>query len=283
MPIDSNPLSLDFFGIEVEITTPDLESLTLLSGNYSFFLTQRSNPILKYDVSRCVNSGFEVLGSNGAWWLASDDGDFLFQMEKEITIEAQKHRSELYFLHAAVLEYDGLGLLLVANSGGGKSTTTWALCHHGFRYLSDELAPIDLKRLEVFPYPHALNLKRQPPSPYELPQQTVRTSRTLHVPINALPSGVNGAPTRLAAIFFVSYRSDGGFPRATPISQAQAATRLFASALNPLAHVGEGLDGVIDIASRCTSFELVTNNLAQTSAVVKQTMDIVGKNARSTS
>jgi hypothetical protein len=275
--IDSSPLSLDFFGIEVEIATMDLECLRLLSGNYGFFQAPPKNPVLRYEVARCPEGRFEILRSDGVLLLASDDGDFLFQMEKEITIEIQKHRSDLYFLHAAALERDGLGFILVAESGGGKSTTTWALCHHGFRYLSDELAPIDLNRLEISPYSHALSLKRQPPSPYELPQQTVRTSRTLHVPVTALPGGANASTARLAAMFFVSYRPDQELPRATPISRAEAATRLFANALNPLAHPEEGLDGVLQIATRCSSFELITNDLAQTCTVVKQTMDSLKK------
>jgi len=271
--IDSWPISLDFFGIEVEVATADRDCVKLLSGNFGFFQTQAKNPLLKYGVTRNGEGGFEILRSTGPSLLASDDGDFLFQIEKEITIEIQKHRSDLYFLHAAVLDYYGLGLILVANSGGGKSTTTWALCHHGFRYLSDELAPIDLKLLEVFPYSHALSLKRQPPSPYRLPNETIRTCRTLHIPVAALPGRVSGAPTRLAAMFFVSYRPDHESPRAMPISRAEAATRLFANALNPLAHPGEGLDGVLEVAACCSSFELVTNDLAQTCAVVKQTME----------
>src|SRR5262245_22743277 len=149
----------------------------MLFGNYSFFSTHPKNPILKYAVTRNGEGGFEILRNTGSPLVASDDGDFLFQMEKEITIEVQKRRSDLYFLHAAVLDYNGLGLMLVANSGGGKSTTTWALCHHEFRYLSDELAPIDLKTLEAFPYSHALSLNRDPPSPYSTPTETIRPSR----------------------------------------------------------------------------------------------------------
>jgi hypothetical protein len=269
--IESATLSLDFYGIEVEITA-DRESVKMLFGNYSFFSTHPKNPILKYAVTRNGEGGFEILRNTGSPLVASDDGDFLFQMEKEITIEVQKRRSDLYFLHAAVLDYNGLGLMLVANSGGGKSTTTWALCHHEFRYLSDELAPIDLKTLEALPYSHALSLKRDPPSPYSLPNETIRTSRTIHIPVSALPGGSKGVPSCLSAIFFVSYRPDLNSPSATPISRTEAAARLFANALNPLAHPGEGLDGVLEITDHCSSFQLATNNLAQTCALVKETM-----------
>jgi hypothetical protein len=90
-----------------------------------------------------------------------------------------------------------------------------------------------------------------------------------------LPGGSKGVPTCLGAIFFLSYRPDLKSPSATPISRTEAAARLFANALNPLAHPGEGLDGVLEIAARCSSFELVTNDFAQTCALVRQTMESV--------
>jgi hypothetical protein len=271
MDFASCALSFDFFGIEVEVAAADADCKALLSGNYGSFATQAQSPALTYSVNKCGDGAFEI--SRGADYslLASDDGDLLFQLEKEITIEIQKLRPDLYFLHAAVLEYHGVGLMLVAQSGGGKSTTAWALSHHGFRYLSDELAPINLRTLQVLPYPHALGLKNLPPSSYSLPPETIWTSRTLHVPVDALPGGEQTAPTCLSAIFFVSYRP-GQKPSAIPISRAEAAVRLFANALNPLAHPGEGLDGVLEIAERCSSFELVTSDLPQTCAVVKETM-----------
>ena len=137
MAIESTSLSFDFFGVEVEIATADPGCRKLLSGNFGFFETRRKNPALSYVVCNTGDGAFEVIRKTQSFLSASDDGDLLFQMEKEITIEIQKRRPDLYFLHAAVLDYSDLGLLLVANSGGGKSTTTWALSHHGFQYLSD--------------------------------------------------------------------------------------------------------------------------------------------------
>ena len=86
---DSAPLSFDFFGIEVEVATADPDCRKLLSGNYSSFETQPKNPSLAYSVHKCSGGDFEI--SRGTEWslLASDDGDLLFQLEKEITIEIQ--------------------------------------------------------------------------------------------------------------------------------------------------------------------------------------------------
>ncbi len=49
----------------------------------------------------------------------------------------------LLLFHAGCLERDGLGLLLPATPGAGKSTLTAALAHRGWRLLSDEFGVCD--------------------------------------------------------------------------------------------------------------------------------------------
>jgi hypothetical protein len=117
-------------------------------------------------------------------------------LKKELTIDLQKIRRELYFLHAASLSLAGQGLLIVAASGRGKSTTAWALLHHGFDYLSDELAPVDLGSLRVQPYPHALCLKKAPPLPYSLPERTLRTSFDSARAVTQLPNSAVSHATK---------------------------------------------------------------------------------------
>jgi len=53
-----------------------------------------------------------------------------FLLEKELTIELQKIRRELYFLHAAALSLADKAFLNRGSPGTGKSTTVWALLHH---------------------------------------------------------------------------------------------------------------------------------------------------------
>jgi hypothetical protein len=204
--------------------------------------------------------------------IASDPGELLFLFDKELTVELEKQRPDLYFVHAAVLAFGNEAVMLVGKSGSGKSTTTWALLHHGWRYFSDELGPLDLQTGEVYPYPHALCLKDVPPGSYPLPQNTLYTARALHIPTAALPSEVGEGPAPLSAIFFVQYQPKAAGPIVQPLSKAEAAAHLFANALNPLAHVGDGLDGAIQVVTRVASLKLFSADLTATCALVKATL-----------
>jgi hypothetical protein len=193
---------------------------------------------------------------------ASDDGNFIYLFEKELTIELQRHRPDLYFLHAAALELGGKAILLVAPSGGGKSTLAWGLLHHGFHYLSDELAPVNLQSMSVTPYPHALCLKNEPPRGYPLPSGILRTRLTLHVPTTKLPDRTLLRPVRLGAVLFLEYCPAENTPASLQqVSKGEAAARLFTQALNPLAHGEDGLAAAAAIACQAVCYRLRFNDL----------------------
>jgi hypothetical protein len=140
--------------------------------------------------------------------IASDPSEFLFLFEKDMTIELQRLRRDLYFIHAAVLTFAGKAFMLMGESGSGKSTTTLALSNHGCRYLGDKLGSVDLQTMTVYPCPHALCLKAKPPLSYPLPAMTLHTSRRLHMRVEGLPSGIGQGSALLIAIFFVHYQPE---------------------------------------------------------------------------
>ena len=154
--------------------------------------------------------------------------------------------------------------LLVGESGNGKSTTAWGLLHHGFRYLSDELSPIDLTTLQVHAYPHALCLK-QPPPVYPLPANRVLDlGATLHVPVDALPGALAAGPCDLGAVIFVRYGGHRPAPLLRAIGPAEAGARMYTCTLNALAHPDQGLDAVLHVAERIPGFALDSADLRTT-------------------
>lgn len=169
-------------------------------------------------------------------------------VEKELTIQLQLRRPELFFLHAAAVARDQRCLVISAPSGVGKSTLCWTLCHNGFSYMSDELAPIDLDSMQAYGYPHAVCLKRATEGAPGIPAATLKTESTLHVPVEEIPGHALQDPVSIGAVVFLIEAAGSGRPRLSRISTPEGAARLYANGLNQLAHDRDGLRAAARIA-----------------------------------
>jgi hypothetical protein len=203
---------------------------------------------------------------------AADAGDLLALLEQDVTVELQRRRSDLLFLHAAALSWRGRVCLLAADAGSGKSTTSWGLLHHGFGYLSDELAPVDPASLLVLPYPHALCLK-QAPAAYPLPAQALHLGRTIHVPTRVMPGPTVVEPQPLGAIFLLRHDPEGDAPELRRLGPVEATARAYVTALNALAHPGRGLDATLRIATSVPCFAVTSTALAPTCALIRAAVE----------
>lgn len=208
-----------------------------------------------------------VANPSGSTWIVrggeeSEDcesiADVVYFVEKILTIELQLLRPDLYFLHAAAIALDGNVTLLVGESGAGKSTLCWDLCHAGFSYLSDELAPVSIDTRAVEPYPHAICLKAVAEGIPPIPSASIQTSRTLHIPTEFIPHVNNAGPFVLGAIVFLrkTAESDSPSPNIGPLDSSEAAARIYANALNQLAHEREGLSAAVTLAKTVSCYQL---------------------------
>jgi hypothetical protein len=189
-----------------------------------------------------------------------DLGDLLFLLDKDLTIELQQQRRDLYFVHAGVVAFRGAAVAFVAPSGTGKSTTVWTLLADGFKYVSDELLPVDLATGQILPYPRAVCLKTLPPGIRSFPRNTITTGRLHYVPTKARATVAPSDTALLRAIFFLERPENGARPRITSLRIAEAGARVYANTLNALAHPNFGLDGAVRIAehARCYHVRLGT-------------------------
>lgn len=271
MPTDD--LYFSILQVPYRIRCTDLHLRGLLRVNYGCFETAPFESATFYAVDLQPDGKLALHSQrSGVIWCASgeaDDYQFIYAIEKDITLHLQETRPELFFVHAAALERHGRCMIITAASGTGKSTTTLALQRHGFRYLSDELAPIDLRSGSVFAYPHALCLKSVPPVPYQELPDHLATEYTLHVPASALALGGMDAASPLGALVFLSRDPADARSRLTDISVAEATARLYANALNTLAHANTGLDAALAIAASVPRFHLQSGDLAQTCALLE--------------
>src|SRR6266850_2159083 len=234
-----HPLCFAVLDRSVRVDCADSALRAVLAANYAAMAELKEDVRfdLHYHVERSGQSPGFVLSRQGeSAQIADDAGDLLFLLEKDLVVELQRKRPDLLFLHSAALDWKGKACLLAGESGAGKSTTTWALLHHDFGYLSDELSPIDVDTLRVHAYPHALCLKQPTAPPYSLPAYALSLGRTIHVPTGTMPRSAVLDPRPLAALFVLKYSPGLHTPTLRAIDAAEAAAHLYVNTLNALAH-----------------------------------------------
>ena len=252
-------------GCKITVRCEDQASFDLLRECYSAFLQEPSS------ISRAeLVCQISLSEGDDGWLLQCEDGrihclntaDLLYDFEKTMTLWIQRQRTELFFTHAAALSLDDRCVVISGASGSGKSTLAWSLCHQGFAYLSDELAPIHPTLMHVEPYPHALNLKNEPLAGPSLPRSTIRTNATMHVPAYELHGHSLDQPCRIGAMLFIDSSRNGFSLETRQISSAEAAARLYSNGLNQLANIGDGLPAATRIARSVPSV-LVTGGTVE--------------------
>ena len=96
-------------------------------ANYGAFQEAGDDSDIEYTVGRYPSGGFYIARGNET--LVEESGDeaidylVVYLLEKTITIDLQHLRTDLYFVHSSALERGGRVIMIVAESGTGKSTT----------------------------------------------------------------------------------------------------------------------------------------------------------------
>jgi hypothetical protein len=219
----------------------------------------------EYSIEGTARGPFGVSSLGTALVLHTVD-ELLFHLDKSITIDLQHLRPDLLFVHGAGLACGGRVAVLSAPPGTGKSTLTLVARQFGLEFFSDELAPIDLHQLTVYPYPRATYLKSRPPPPHSLPSSAIDHGGRYHVPL--LPGAAPRDSAAVGALIFLR-RGHERLTGLQPISAASGATQLIANTLNLLAHPAAGIDAAVALSRAVRCFELDTTDLLAASEAVQ--------------
>jgi hypothetical protein len=212
-----------------------------------------------------IENRFEVSRPGSNFHLSAKDiGQLIHFLEGDLVVQLQLLRSDLLFLHSAVVSDGKEAHLFTGPSGAGKSTLCWGLLHHDFQYLSDELAPIFPEQASVSPYSHALCLKSVPPAAYPTPDEAIVTHRGIHIPLPAMPTPPLVCDQPIGSIFFVEYQPRNEKASIEQLGHAEAATRLYPNILNALAHSNDGLDAALQLTRDVECYRVDAADLADT-------------------
>jgi HprK-related kinase A len=171
--------------------------------------------------------------------------------------------------HAAVVERDGLSLLLPGHSGVGKSTLCAGLVTAGWRLLSDELALLNPHDGRLRPLARPISLKNQsidliksiaPDGTFGPIATDTAKGRVAHM--KPPTSSVRRAGQPAAPRLIVLPRFRRGAPlRLAPVSKTKAFFRLAETALNYETHGEPGFLAMIRLIDASDCYELEYSSL----------------------
>jgi hypothetical protein len=267
-------LATTIVGINIRIDCGSGDVHELLASNFEGMTTAGDSFDLEYRVRSCAGAdGFIVSRQNSDFrQTAKDTGALIYFLESDLVVQSQLLRPDLLFLHSAVVSDGGKAHLVTGPSGAGKSTTSWGLLHHGFGYVSDELAPVSLAQLLVSTYSHAICLKSPLPTGYPVPAGAFVTNRGTHIPPSAMPAPTIDCNLPVGSVFFVEHRPDFRKTVIEPVGHAEAATRLYPNILNALAHPNDGLDAALQLTQDVGCYRIEAADLASTCATIASTI-----------
>lgn len=228
------------------------------------------------DGSTADGSRYRLL-RNGEWMVGSDDPaaviDDLFARVNVDTVRATR---DLVLVHAgAVATPAGIGVLLPASAGSGKSTLVAGLVRAGFGYLSDEAAVLDPKTGMLHAYPVHLSLKAASrdrfPEALPRPADLALSGGMWHVDPDVIRSGAVASSCEVG--FVISHRYDPDAEATVePITAAQACTTLTMNLMLARRDAPRSLDLLAEICRASQSYRLVRGDVeAAVEAIVELT------------
>lgn len=112
-----------------------------------------------YELMTGPGEGAHELWVDGRWVGRNRDWKQLFHhLETDLQLFLGVQVPDRVFVHAGVVAWNGLGIVIPGRSFSGKSTLVLALLRQGATYFSDEFAVLDDQGL-VYPYPRHLSLR----------------------------------------------------------------------------------------------------------------------------
>lgn len=201
-------------------------------------------------------------------------GAFADHLMQDVIHHLIRNNRSGYALHAAAVEYQGVGIVLPAASGAGKSTLCAWLVANGFGYLTDELTVVDARSGELHCLARPITIKAGARAALaglvdieRHAADLLDAPRCLMVPHRLLHSSVSPGTPPLGLILFPQFRAGADY-LLQPLSPAQAAFRLMGSLVNARNLDNLGLPQIGDIARQAPAFALTYSDYRQLPGVL---------------
>jgi hypothetical protein len=266
-------LGLSLLGIAVRLRTNDPELARRLAVCYGASLASAAEGGSVLDaVLERVDEGWRVLVAGRDEALERDATAALRRFNHELMHGVMLGRPDLYFVHAAVVELGGRGLVLPGLSQAGKSTLALALLARGARYLSDELLAYEPRRKLAHAFPRAPKIRDVCAAYFPaFARYFVGSGEGRFLPFAAHPSPP-AASTRVAAFVLPRWAGAGAPTELAPTSRGEALLALTRSSLNFGTHRARSVDCLTSLVESTRAWRLAWSEPLSAAARIEEAL-----------
>lgn len=247
-------LYIEFDGQQLTVRTDVPEMCESFAHAYSAMLVAAPTASLgRLDFLRS-GTGYNVRGLRDTDYAAPLR--YLFEsVHGEVLFHFISSRQDLMWIHAGGVEQAGKALLFAGPSGNGKSTLVTMLCERGWRFLSDDIAPIRMNADEVLPFPQTPRRRIHPG--HLLRPEEIGLIRRESVVIDA--GQIRRSPTAIGGIVFPAFR-EGATAALTRVTPGDAALKLIRDCTNFADHKGAAVSRSVEMARTIPIYGLIYSN-----------------------
>ncbi len=262
-----SPLLIHFGNQAVSLQCDESELAAYLAEMFQHCLGGRFLPRTHYHISRTDNGRFTLSRDAEILRTGPTAASLLPWLMQDLVAALIEEQTERLIFHAAGALVNKGGIMLIGQTGSGKSTLTAHLLSDGAQYLSDEvlaLAPGFMLMITGLARP--LVLKAPPPVPTSpLPAEMVDGSRWL-LPA-WLGADVATDPAPLHLLLFPTYQADVSL-MIQRLSPAEAAFHLLQNLVNARNLPEKGLPAVTDLARQVPAYQIAYSEATAVTAWV---------------
>jgi hypothetical protein len=251
-----SPLYITFGQHQVAVETAIVDvHFTLMRWFYAMLSPQPS--FIVRQVTIFQSDGNYIIKSDQTVHDPIREQFWLLQAVKyEIVMGLVRSRPDLLWFHAAAVAFDTGAVVFAAPGGGGKSTLAAQLCQQGWRYLSDDVLPLELATGNILPFP-------QTPRVRQNTGELVSGDRLSQVPkfdVTLDLKSICQEPLPIRAMVFPSFDSQTE-AQILPCSPGTAALELLRNCINFTDHKQAAVQRICELAKHLPAFGLSFSNV----------------------
>lgn len=247
---DDVELHVEFDGRQITLRTDVSEMSDYLRRTFRAMLVPRvSESVGSFHLYR-IAGGYALQGPEPLEFTGGIEALF-DHLKHEVLFQFIRSRPDLLWLHSGAVERDGGAVLVSGPSGEGKSTLVTLLCERGWRFMSDDVAPISMDADEVLPYPQSplRRVKARDQTPF-IGIGTLEREQVV-IPLDAIQRGV--VPVRAIVFPVFQERTDAVLSR---LSEGEAALELLRNCTSFAAQKSVAVDRASRIAHAVPAYRI---------------------------